>query len=386
MNTFRIRPDQLNAIKSLTDLDLKTPLGCAFKVIEETGELASALQGLLSLDGAHHRFITQDRIVEEIADITLASLSFGHKVSPESDLNWWLLSKPTNETFSRSTDYTEVDRWAFWLEQLSSSSPVMLDIPRIGKLGNLVTRTCETAQSMLNEVGATQEHWESMLSAKIDKWAQIQKNQMNKEGIYPFEIHITVKNANRELFISACDDIGVKPVILDLQMGEQTIKDVMTSSVIMTNNHGASDEMHRIEDELSKRGFTVVRCKIETAPFHPSAPSEANGYPMPDNCYFEAHIAVSLINDDTLAQRTKELNELSEAYDLHLSRNVRKKTADRVIIMATLRVYAGTCEEFKRKLKAATNGFERNRFDIGKTVTEFAIWDSNIRHDNAWMK
>lgn len=383
MHVYSIRQDQFNAIKKLTEIDRKNALGCAFKVVEENGELASALQGLFGMDGAHHRFTTQEKILEEVADITLAALSFGLKVDPDSEVNCF--AKAINLQSVVFNGIQPLERWAYWLEQLNSLTSMMLDIHNSGMVGSKVFRSCLTIQSMLNELSVSQEQWEDMLSSKIDKWAQIQEVEMQNKGVYPFELHVTIQEAQHGDFYKACEHLGVKPIVLDLQLAESVMKDVMTSSVIITDGIGAIQELTRIQDGLSDAGFEVIRGKIETVPWHPAAPSQINQRSMPESCYFEAHVAVPLRNDNTLDDNRDLLGQVCGKHALHLSRNIRKKTDKHVIIMATLRCYTGTSEHFKSVLKDAVTDLEAKGFDISKTITEFAIFDSNVHHDQSWL-
>ena len=126
-----------------------------------------------------------------------------------------------------------------------------------------------------------------------------------------------------EWFKKSCKDIGVKPIVLDLEnSGESVMKDVMTSSHIVGNNTSAYKECARIVKQLEWKGFKVVRKKIETVPWHPAAPSE-NTDKMPEDCYFEAHIGCIITNEGK-----ETLQRLAGRLDSHLSRNFFKKLED----------------------------------------------------------
>jgi len=86
-----------------------------------------------------------------------------------------------------------------------------------------------------------------------------------------------------------CESIGVKPIVLDLDINEGVMKDVMTSSKHFGNNKTAYDECKRISNALREYGYIVVREKIETVPWYPASPKETSDK-MPEDCYFESHI------------------------------------------------------------------------------------------------
>lgn len=85
-----------------------------------------------------------------------------------------------------------------------------------------------------------------------------------------FIIHITVDTSENffecdiDGFKSKCQEFGVKPIILDLEIKEGTLKDVMTSSKHFGDNRSAYEEANRIANELTSSGYKVVRKKIET--------------------------------------------------------------------------------------------------------------------------
>jgi hypothetical protein len=234
-----------------------------------------------------------------------------------------------------------------------------------------------------------------MMQRKMNKWAELQKKQAVSQGKLPYEIHITVKEAQIKHFQQVCHNLGVKPIMLDLQqpgsdnVPHQVIKDVMTSSTLMGNNTQAWAEMERIAKGLECENLSVVRKKIETVPWHPAAPSDQDALPeMPKDCYFESHIAV--IVDDPATRSKIDLYCLEN--NLHASRNAFKHYGDGSYkLMLTHRAYEGTQEQFK----AVLAGYVRHLLciknshgellTIDKVITEFSLFDSKISHDQAWL-
>jgi hypothetical protein len=215
-------------------------------------------------------------------------------------------------------------------------------------------------------------------------WNELQvKEQQIDSNKIPFEIHVTVKTYELESFKNACTDLKVKPIILELQLqNDNTLQDVMTSSTFLGSNKGAFDEVKRISEGLKATGFNVVREKIETVPWHPSAPSKKDSNAvMPKNCYFETHFNIICTDD-----RKAELKELSDSKQCHLSRNIFKKIDDNTYkIMVTYRSYDALYEDFKDKVEDIKKSFISNGFQVDKVILEFAIYDTKVSHDFNWI-
>lgn len=198
----------------------------------------------------------------------------------------------------------------------------------------------------------------------------------------PFELHVTVRTSNVEEFKCACIDVGVKPLLIQMQSsgGANVLTDLMTSSVVVGSDNDAFIELKRISSCLSIRGFTPTRLKIEAAPWHASTPSNDNGLRLKAGQYFESHLAV-----ECPSGHRNRLAAVGAMASLHVSRNAFKRVGETEIVMATLRKSEGTIEMFKSDLSKARRAVEANGFVVGKEIVEFAIYDSNVNHDASWF-
>jgi len=242
-----------------------------------------------------------------------------------------------------------------------------------------------TAISIAYELGFTEDEIEDMISTKAKKWADLQRREAKLKEKIPFEIHVTVKAADMDMFKTVCKNLNVKPIILDLQTkNKTTIKDVMTSSVHIGTNRSAYEEMARISHGLTMEGYDVVREKIETVPWHPAAPSALNdAIEMPRGCYFETHIGVNIPNED----RKEDLEVITDILDAHMSRNAFKVHDDGSWMqMVTMRTYEGTHEDFELRANLLYNLIKAEGFDVEKRITEFSIYDTKVSHDAEWLK
>jgi NTP pyrophosphatase (non-canonical NTP hydrolase) len=318
-----MKDELLNYIEQLSLKDKKTLSQKALKVAEESGELAKVILPLENAPGTIHRFVDKNKALEEAVDVILTAISIPY------------------------------------------------------------------------DMGYTHEEIQEAMWHKAEKWQNIQSKEENfNETKIPFEIHVTVSANNmkeklgREVSFSVdyfkeiCQEIGVKPIVLDLEnSGESVMQDVMTSSKVVGDNSSAIAECKRISKELKEAGFEVIREKIETVPFHPYAPQK-EGEEMPGGCYFEAHIGciISPEQKDTL-------QDVANMYGAHLSRNFFKKLDEgKFINMITLRSYDYIYSDFESEVTGLKGDLKTFDIEYEKVITEFAIYDTKVSHDFLWTK
>ncbi len=206
----------------------------------------------------------------------------------------------------------------------------------------------------------------------------------------PYEIHITLdasNNFNIERFKQICGFMSVKPIVLDLEINNETVmKDVMTSSHCFGNEELPHNEVNRICSELQVHGYKITRVKIETAPWHPKLPRVI----FPFGNYFESHIAIYV---EDIEQKNK-LNDLitkikkDKRLGIHLSRNFFKKNPvnNHYKIMATIRSDLPFIDKFEEDILYTKQQLEEHNFVVEKPIIEYAIFDSNVMHDYKWIE
>ena len=171
--------------------------------------------------------------------------------------------------------------------------------------------------------------------------------------------------------------------MLDLHLENNgVVKDLMTSSVFRGNNKEAFEETKRISNALEAKGISVIREKIETIPWHPSAPSKSHANPiMPKDCYFESHLSV--VCTDTTKNK---LSEIIGKHSARLSRNIFKKIdKESYSIMVTYRSYISLFEDFKSNLESLKKDIVDGGYIVDKEIIEFSIYDTKVSHDSAWI-
>ena len=330
-------------IKNLSIKDKKTLSQKGLKLVEEMGELARIILPYDSAHGTNHRFTDREALLEEVVDIHLSNISIAYSL------------------------------------------------------------------------GFTDEEFNDMLIKKSQKWSQLQANEEKAEFPLPFEIHVTVdatKTFNNTMFDgdeedlplidifdidkfkNDCSDINVKPIVIDLEINDGSItKDVMTSSKHFGDNRSAYEESERICSELRSKGFRVLRNKIESVPWHPAAPVISTGKEIPNGCYFEAHIGVTIypgqkneLNDFVKSTLTDgHLIELSGT--AKLSQNFFKKSKDgsKFVNMLTYRSNMCGSPKFKLEVEGIKHLLEEEGFEFEKVEVEYAVYDTNVTHDAKWI-
>ncbi len=324
-------------IKNLSIKDKKTLSQKGLKLVEEVGELARVILPYDSAHGTNHRFIDRDAILEEVVDVYLTNISIAHSL------------------------------------------------------------------------GFTDEEFNDMLTKKSEKWSQLQAGEEKAEFPLPFEIHVTVEvdlpiengevvtnwYGSIEEFKGDCKEIGVKPIVIDLEINDGSIiKDVMTSSKHFGDNRTAYEESERICSELRSKGYKVVRNKIESVPWHPAAPVISTGKEIPNGCYFESHIGVVIKPEEKralnyLVEKLNENNE--EMFDLSgtikLSQNFFKKSKDgsKFVNMLTYRSNMCGSPKFKLEVEGIKHILDERGFDYEKVEVEYAVYDTNVTHDSKWI-
>jgi len=324
-------------IKDLSIKDKKTLTQKTLKLVEEVGELARVILPYDSAHGTNHRFTDRSAILEELVDVYLTNISISHSL------------------------------------------------------------------------GFTDEEFNDMLVNKTEKWGSLQAKEEAATFPLPFEIHVTVdmeriidgdgdSTNGKKLFIkdfkNQCLSIGVKPIVIDLEINDgSVIKDIMTSSKHFGDNRSAYEESERIVKELRHRGYNVVRNKIESVPWHPAAPVISRGEAIPNGCYFESHIGVTIYPEQKEDLQTFIRSTLTNGHLIELSgtaklsQNFFKKSNDgsRFVNMLTYRSNMCGRPKFTLEVEGIKHLLKEEGFDFEKVEVEYAVYDTNVTHDAKWI-
>lgn len=192
-----------------------------------------------------------------------------------------------------------------------------------------------------------------------------------------YEFHVTLENADKELFKSFCYVNKIKPIILDIQTkdGNSIYEEVMTSNTLnLKSDYEALKYLYELSSKLKKNGFNVIREKIECETNH----KDVNK--LLKSRYLESHLNVFIENSKPLF----DIKNICSKYNIHLSKNINKVQDNGYTLMVT---YRENCKLhlFKRKL----NKIKKEICDyyiIEKEVIEYALYDTNLNYDKKWTK
>lgn len=313
--------DLKNRIKELSLKDKKTLSQKALKVGEEFGELARKVLPFDNAAGTTHRFIDKKKILDEVADLYLTSISIAY------DLGF------TDEEIEETIEF----KTRKWMELQSKESKVEYPIPYETHI------TVKRPERIEKFIGACQ-------SASIDFQNKIKP------------IVLDLQNGG----------------------GDSVMKDVMSSSKHIGDNKSAYEDAKRMERYLRVKGFEVLRVKIETVPWHPAAPTKNDIDPqMPKDCYFEAHIGVMM--DGSKEENKKLEITLKDHDVHLSKNFFKKNEDGSFTLMITYRSYDDVYEDFMEELENIKTILNKNDFEYEKVITEFSIYDTKISHDFLWL-
>lgn len=201
---------------------------------------------------------------------------------------------------------------------------------------------------------------------------------MDKRGLSDhFEIHMTVETDDVYRFRVACENEGIKVIVITYDNGT-AIPGVqpMTAQRVVGTLADVRDEIDRIRAVFAAYRFKEVRLKIETGP------SGALDY---DKVYMEGHLAIKI-----KPAQYAELHGLCEQIGVHMSRNAIKVHAvddpSRSTYMVTHRDYISGARDFIYAMRQIRNGLGDQGYKAHKTIVECCIVDSNEGVDDEWLR
>jgi hypothetical protein len=200
-----------------------------------------------------------------------------------------------------------------------------------------------------------------------------------------FEAHVTIDAGDldeRERFRTACSDIGVKCVLIELPAGV-TRSQPMTSTYHRGTLVEVVREVADLARTLRQRGFAPTRVKLEAVITNTGVPlsdDEAKAFP-PGN-YFEFHVKASLPPDADL----ETLRALCARHSAHLSSNALKREEDgRSERFVTQRVYGVGRHNAESVFEKLMEELQSAGYALSNRLREYTIFDSNVAVDAGWI-
>src|SRR4051812_16894875 len=157
------------------------------------------------------------------------------------------------------------------------------------------------------------------------------------EGL--FESHVTVEARDADAldrFRATCAELGVKCVLIELPRGA-TRSQPMTNQVHRGTLPQARREAMDLAALLGRRGFPVLRVKLEAAPENRDVPeADDQATRLPRDNYFEYHVRLTLPGDEA----AERVSAACGPHGAHLSSNAfRRLPGGQVERFVTLRCY-----------------------------------------------
>lgn len=196
-----------------------------------------------------------------------------------------------------------------------------------------------------------------------------------------FETHVTVSAAADDVaFRAACAEIGVKCISIDLPAGDKR-RQPMTGSF----HRGALLDVQRealaIGQELVRRGFDVVRTKIEQHGRLDKAPAtDEEARQLPNTSYFEFHAKLVLAPHSNVAAIAQALARVGG----HLSSNgANKESRERFV---TLRAFRLGRENAEKRFQTMLSVIAELGLPVRNRVREYTVYDSDPSTDHGWIE
>jgi hypothetical protein len=197
-----------------------------------------------------------------------------------------------------------------------------------------------------------------------------------------FETHLTVAPADDAVLLAWAERHGVKFSRIVLDRGSQPDQPMLTlrgRGTLADQRAAARAWARRLHDA----GFTVVRVKIEAAPFNRGVPATVDdAVALPPHCYFEHHVKLVLTGDAEVARA----RAISEPHAAHLSRNARRTLADgRHERFVTQRCRGVGRPDARQRLDALVTALAADGFTPIEVEEEFVVVDDNPELDLGWI-
>lgn len=206
------------------------------------------------------------------------------------------------------------------------------------------------------------------------------------EFVGEFETHITV-HLNEIEEIELLQEWGVEHGLKCLHI---ILDRGLTVSQPMLSRNGCGDFANELRiatdlcQSLKAESFSVVRIKIEAAPWNQGVPqSNIDALSHPACRYFEHHIKLLLnISTDIVY-----LTQIAEQHSAHCSRNIlRNRNDDYHERFITQRCIGIGRIEAQQRLQKLLDIIDTLNYLVIGVTEEFVVYDSNLEIDKGWIQ
>ena len=83
----------VSRVYALSEYDNKSVLQKALKLSEEVGEVSEAVLSLEGAPACGYKGLTEEDVMEELADVIIVALSLKHQINPDADITKFMEKK-----------------------------------------------------------------------------------------------------------------------------------------------------------------------------------------------------------------------------------------------------------------------------------------------------
>lgn len=200
-----------------------------------------------------------------------------------------------------------------------------------------------------------------------------------------FETHLTLGSteptALSRLGTWSAERTGLKLTHIVLDQGATPSQPMLTQR--WRGSFGAAfAAAQALRCQLHTVGFSVVRLKLEAAPWNAGVPqTEREARAFPSYCHFEHHLKLLLPSESAL----ESLRLAVQPHGAHLSRNARRTRPDHQHErFVTQRCYGVGQSVAQARLAALTKALAA--YTILDSEEEFVLYDSNLALEHGWIQ
>jgi hypothetical protein len=225
----------------------------------------------------------------------------------------------------------------------------------------------------------------------LDSWSRGAAQPPRVAGLFEAHIFCTPldpSHEEKERFVSACDQVGVKALCLGLDYEGRGVVSVLQSTRYHEGAGVAGPVALMLRDaEALARHFEVVRLKLEAVYTNEGVPqTDEQARQVPDDTYFEYHLKVdapvSAENDERLKGLARDLTRQLNVKTPFSCNNMREKN-QRFLNARTYGLGYGSSSAVAERVADA---IAREGFTVSKVIREFIVFDTNKDLDRGWLE
>jgi hypothetical protein len=189
-----------------------------------------------------------------------------------------------------------------------------------------------------------------------------------------FEIHITtndIDQANIEDFITFCQQIDAKPILIELSSGTYFRQPMISKIISCSTKIALENIVNKLRLAFIAKNYLPTRIKIEVPAWNYK---DVQGF-YEGESYFEWHGKIKMESEQSI-------KTICLKNDAHLSRNSLRGSSHSKFL--TVREFSNF-ETFSNRIHKLKQDLTQHQIDLLKDESEYCIFDSNKSLDTGWI-